>query len=238
MMSAIIEDSCAAIGACDRVAGIVFGDETVVNDKLADTIQITFRLSSTHHDNKYYRDPVTVLLGEKYSGHYEDSGFILLQYTLLQTILEDETGTEKILHPKIMLQKYPIPRLRFNDWELIIRLAIPIIFSISFLQPCFGIVSAVCTERQLQLKEMMKFLGMRIWMQWTAWFVKSFLQLLLSVLILLIIMCLIPSTKDSAFAQSNAGLALVFLVLGMAQIICLCFLFSVIIHNGKNNARQ
>ncbi|KAJ4444818.1 hypothetical protein ANN_06615, partial [Periplaneta americana] len=67
MMSAIIEDSCAAIGACDRVAGIVFGDETVVNDKLADTIQIK---QDSSEESRFNRGRVRLRLRERLSSEF------------------------------------------------------------------------------------------------------------------------------------------------------------------------
>ena len=50
------------------------------------------------------------------------------------------------------------------------------------------IIQELCLEKELRLKESMKMMGLANWVHWLAWFVKNFLFLSITTL-LIVILC-------------------------------------------------
>lgn len=65
---------------------------------------------------------------------------------------------------------------------------LPFVILMSLIYPTTNLVKCIATEKELQLKEAMKIMGLPNWLHWTGWFVKSmiFLTLTISLIVLLL----------------------------------------------------
>ncbi|KAJ9596524.1 hypothetical protein L9F63_012466, partial [Diploptera punctata] len=90
-------------------------------------------------------------------------------------------------------------------------------------------VKVITMEKERQLKESMKIMGLPNWLHWTAWFLKSFLFLMITV-VLIVILLKVPwyqGSDLSVFTSSDASLLLAFYACFMIAVICFCFMVSV-----------
>lgn len=84
----------------------------------------------------------------------------------------------------------------------------------------------------------MKIMGLPNWMHWTAWFLKSFIFLLMSMLLLTFLLK-VPWYSDTAysiFTHSDASVLLAFFLLYCCAIITFCFAVSVFFSKANTAA--
>ena len=77
-------------------------------------------------------------------------------------------------------------------------------------------------------------MGLPNWLHWTAWFLKTFTFMMISVI--LIVICVTvpwyPGTDVTVFTFSDPSLLLVYLIVFVAASICYMFLISVLFSKG------
>ena len=80
----------------------------------------------------------------------------------------------------------------------------------------------------------MKIMGLPNWLHWTAWFVKTFMFMMISVI--LIVVCLTvpwyPGTDVTVFTFSDPSILLVYFIVYVIASICYIFLLSVLFSKG------
>ena len=62
---------------------------------------------------------------------------------------------------------------------------LPMIILISFFYTCINTVKFITIEKEKQLKEAMKIMGLPNWLHWTAWFVRCLVLLLITISLLI-----------------------------------------------------
>ena len=97
----------------------------------------------------------------------------------------------------------------------------PFIMVISFLYSVSAIVRALVHEKELRIKEAMKMIGLAGWVNWTAWFVKNFLFLMISISAIIIIF-----NVGGLMPATSVGVLLLFLVAYVIALIGYCFMMS------------
>ncbi|XP_068902097.1 phospholipid-transporting ATPase ABCA3-like isoform X2 [Tenebrio molitor] len=220
-----------AVQFSDGLSGIVD------NANLPSNLDVTLRLPSERMSQKYEwhtdllfppvqtpgpREPHDEVGGKP---GYLYRGFLYLQNALTLAIMNDG----EIVPPKltIQMQRFPYP-LWVNDLFYISQMEtmVSILIMISFLYNYINIIRAITTEKEKQLKESMKIMGLPGWLHWLAWFLQSFIILLLA-LILIEILLKINIGKAVVFPHSNGGVLFVFFVLFACNTITFAFLVSV-----------
>lgn len=81
----------------------------------------------------------------------------------------------------------------------------------------------------------MKIMGLPNWLHWTAWFVKTFAILLITITLTVILMKAkwYPGTDFTVFTQSNPFVIFLFMVFFICATITFCFAISVFFSRGK-----
>lgn len=81
----------------------------------------------------------------------------------------------------------------------------------------------------------MKIMGLPNWLHWTAWFIKSFTFLTITVIIMVILLKArwYPGTEYTIFTYSNPVIIFIFLLLYICATITFCFFISVFFSKGK-----
>ena len=82
----------------------------------------------------------------------------------------------------------------------------------------------------------MKIMGLPNWLHWTAWFTKTFMFMMISV-ILIVILTMVPwypGTYLAVFSFSDPSILLVFFIVYIIASICFFFLISVLFSKGTS----
>lgn len=95
---------------------------------------------------------------------------------------------------------------------------------------------SVAIERESQLKEMMKIMGLSSTMHWVAWFIKVFISLLISFTFVTLFLCVRTFSSTAIFDGSNFFLIWVFFIVYITSVITFCFLISVIFKKSNTAA--
>lgn len=117
---------------------------------------------------------------------YIREGFITIQNVInrayiSQIKLSTTNQTTNVTDlPKVFIHRYPYPSFMQDYFLEALAAWLPFIILGSFLYPCTFAVKAVTVEKEKQLKEVMKIMGLDNWLHWAAWFVQSFCILFVS----------------------------------------------------------
>lgn len=97
-----------------------------------------------------------------------------------------------------------------------------------FLQESF--ISYTCNDT---FQESMKMMGLNNWLHWSAWFVKYFLFMLITVGVMTIFLC-IDTERGPVIGETSPSVVFVFLMLYAICTISYCFAVSVFFKKGMS----
>ncbi|KAK7486553.1 hypothetical protein BaRGS_00022219, partial [Batillaria attramentaria] len=95
---------------------------------------------------------------------------------------------------------------------------------------------AMTQEKELQLKESMKLMGLSAAAHWTAWFVQFFIYLVVVCIIYTLFMSIGVGGKQAVLVFSDPSVVLVFLLLYSVCIISYCFFVSTLVNKANVGA--
>lgn len=75
--------------------------------------------------------------------------------------------------PNVVIQRFPYPPYIEDIIGFILEFAFPFLFLIAFLYNCINNIKYITIEKELQLKETMKIMGLPSYMHWIAWYDTS-----------------------------------------------------------------
>ncbi|XP_044750000.1 phospholipid-transporting ATPase ABCA1-like isoform X2 [Coccinella septempunctata] len=216
--------------------GVVFDDD-LPDGELTGKINIKLRfdtssnyLSDDWKVDSLYPD-ITFMNGERDDTTYYSHGgppdytnFDSVMYSLTSKIF----AKRKITFPNVILERFPRPAYSYDQFypSLCDAFFFGFLFMAAFVYSSVSMVKAITLEKERQLKESMKVMGLPTWLHWTAWFVQMFTPLLPVAIIMAISMKLsIGGTKIMEY--SDVGLLFLFFLLYTIQVITFSFAVSV-----------
>lgn len=109
---------------------------------------------------------------------------------------------------------------------------------LSFNYSAINIIKSVTIEKERQIKEAMKIMGLPNWLHWIAWFLKAFVFLLISIILITILLTVAwyPGTSFSVFTLSNPLVIFLFMLLYICSVITFCFMISVFFSKANTAA--
>ncbi|CAG9855955.1 unnamed protein product [Phyllotreta striolata] len=183
---------------------------------------------------------------------YYKEGFLGLQYFLTLSLL---LAKNNITYSKddymdvvnwLMENQFPLVNMRrfaHPEWyEDILLTALKsmlgIIIMLSFVYTCINTVKSITTEKEKQLKEAMKIMGLPNWLHWLAWFVKCFLFLLISSILMVVLLKVkwYTNTDYTVFTHASPYVLLMFLMFYNCATITFCFALSVFFNKANTAA--
>lgn len=84
----------------------------------------------------------------------------------------------------IRLQRFSFGPYQEDSFVIILVAIFPYIIQLSFISTVILTVKAIVYEKETGLKEAMKIMGMKAWIYWLSWYIKIFLMLLPSVILM------------------------------------------------------
>uniref|UniRef100_A0A182SA26 ABC transporter domain-containing protein n=1 Tax=Anopheles maculatus TaxID=74869 RepID=A0A182SA26_9DIPT len=229
------------------LAGLEFGDELENITSLPDRVSVAVRFPSemrttTLPGAQFWANWRTFLIFPQfqvygarninvsdggYPANYYAEGFASVQNAISRAVLELRAGRNDSL-PHVELRRFPYPP--FYDDPLLRGLEnlFPSIIMVAFFYSCINTVKFITLEKEKQLKESMKVMGLDGWIHWVAWFVRTLTLLTLSItLVTVLLSCnLTTNTKVAIFQFSNRFLIWLFLFVYSITTIMLCFMIS------------
>ncbi|XP_044270584.1 phospholipid-transporting ATPase ABCA3-like isoform X2 [Tribolium madens] len=180
---------------------------------------------------------------------YFKEGFLTLQLVMTYifaigghleaTTLEDFQNMITTLRPPLVkMQRFPYGSWVEDPLLQALESFVGIIIMLSFVYTCINTVKVITTEKEKQLKEAMKIMGLPNWLHWTAWFLKAFVFLLISVILIIVLLKIswYPHTEYSVFTYADPTVMLAFLLLYVCATITFCFAISVFFSKANTAA--
>lgn len=130
-------------------------------------------------------------------GYYRET-FLSIQTVLTRAFISMKNEVPEEDVPAVFISRFPYPPYLFDPLLLGLEFFVPLIILISFLYTAINVVKYITVEKEKQLKEAMKIMGLANWLHWTAWFVKCILFFTISVSLI----TLIIKVRDKAILEN------------------------------------
>ncbi|XP_055623835.1 phospholipid-transporting ATPase ABCA3-like [Toxorhynchites rutilus septentrionalis] len=175
-------------------------------------------------------------LSEGGSPDYYSEGFIPIQTALSSAIVAAKNPDVEGRH--VMLRRIPYPPYYEDSLLPAMEALLPLIILIAFFYSCINTVKYITIEKERQLKEAMKIMGLPNWLHWTAWFVRCLVLLLVTISLITLLMTasLTTNTELAVLEYSNWLVLWVFLLAFAIATICFCFAMSVFFNKANTAA--
>lgn len=114
--------------------------------------------------------------------YYFSDGFLPIQEAIGKTFMKMTCTDDNCKFiPKIQLHRYPYPPYVHDILLDAMERAVALFIILSFVYPIICTVRFIAVEKEMQLKEVMKIMGMPVWLHWTSWFVRTMLFMIVSI---------------------------------------------------------
>ncbi|XP_075155305.1 ATP binding cassette subfamily A member 3 isoform X2 [Haematobia irritans] len=165
---------------------------------------------------------------------YLRESFIPVQHAISMAYTKLVTNRNDL--PSVDLQRYPYPSYIYDPLLEGMASFVPLIILLSFIYPCSNIVRYITSEKEKQLKEVMKIMGLDNWLHWTAWFCKNFVMLTISAILITIIMKIQWSHNVAVLTYADWSALLFFMLIYVITSICFCFMMATMFSKASTAA--
>uniref|UniRef100_A0A1A9X391 ABC transporter domain-containing protein n=1 Tax=Glossina brevipalpis TaxID=37001 RepID=A0A1A9X391_9MUSC len=165
---------------------------------------------------------------------YLREGFLPVQQAVSMAYMKLLSNRSDI--PVVGMQRYPYPEYIFDPLLQGLAMMMPFIILLSFIYPCTSIVKYITAEKEKQLKEVMKIMGLDSWIHWTAWFVKCFITLGISATSIVILMKIEWSNDVAVLTYTDWSTLLVFMWIYVITSTCFCFMLATMFSRASTAA--
>ncbi|CAH1108169.1 unnamed protein product [Psylliodes chrysocephalus] len=183
---------------------------------------------------------------------YYKEGFLGIQYYLTLSMLLAKNNVTYVKDdyidviswlienefPLVNMRRFPYPEWYEDILLTALKSMLGIIIMLSFVYTCINTVKTITTEKEKQLKEAMKIMGLPNWLHWLAWFVKCFIFLLISSVLMVILLKVrwYTNTNYTVFTHASPFVLLLFLMFYNCATITFCFALSVFFNKANTAA--
>lgn len=167
------------------------------------------------------------------SPSYADEGFLAIQNAIALAYIKVKAGTLPPDLPKIKMNILPYPPFLSDLFLNALGDLVPYLILLSFVCSCANIVRYIAIEKEKQLKEAMKIMGLPNWLHWTGWFVKSLIYMIIVITFMTVLLKvkLKKTTKSHRTHYTNLNFSCrlqclarkLLLLRTLMQLFCGCF---------------
>lgn len=114
--------------------------------------------------------------------YYQD-GFLAVQDAIARAYTEMKCGEncDNKKMPEIQMQRYPYPPHIFDVLLQGLETLVSFFILLTYIYPTINTVRFIAIEKERQLKEAMKIMGLPSWLHWTSWFVRTMIFMMVSI---------------------------------------------------------
>ncbi|KAK9739397.1 ABC transporter [Popillia japonica] len=220
------------------IIGLQFEDELAQKENFSKTLNVEVRFpelpvssqSSTHWLTAHIF-PLFYETGPREPGeatgplpYYHKRGFLTLQNHISKGFVENYVHEEL---PILQMSRFPHPAWKSYEKMSMIRSLCGVVLLMGVLKLFSGVLRDVAIEKETQIKEIMKIMGINNWLHWTAWYLSTILFSLLIVLLNIVILTS-PITKGyPVFSNVNRMVLFVFFIVYVSTMITSAFAVTV-----------
>lgn len=115
-------------------------------------------------------------------GYYRE-GFISIQksidFALIEELGGDKFSSNSMINSlELSLKRFPYPPYNDDKFVVVIAALFPFIIMLTFVFTVIITAKSIVYEKETGLKEAMKLMGMKPWIYWLSWYIKTFALLL------------------------------------------------------------
>lgn len=175
-------------------------------------------------------------------GHITTPGYYREGFVLLQTIIDNaiikyqydqSLGTKDLPDKPVKLISFPYPSYVSDDYTVIIKSYMPLFIMVCFVVNATLVAVDVTLEKERKLKESMRLMGLKVWVNWLSWFLNHLVMMMISVMLMTFFFHL-RTKQGSVFRLTDPSITFVFILLFAVSVIMFAFLMSSIF--AKANA--
>ena len=115
---------------------------------------------------------------------YFREGFVQIQKAIDFALINFENKNLSTIN--LELKRFPYPPYNDDKFVVIIAALFPFIIIISFVFTVILTAKAIVYEKETGIKEAMKLMGMKSWIYWLSWYIKTFVLLLPSLIFMIV----------------------------------------------------
>lgn len=116
---------------------------------------------------------------------YFQDGFVPVQDAIARSYTKQKcaelNNCENAVMPNIKLQRYPYPPYILDVLLQGLETIVSFFILLSFIYPTINTVRFIAIEKERQLKEAMKIMGLPNWLHWSSWFVRTMAFMIISI---------------------------------------------------------
>ncbi|KAL9700793.1 hypothetical protein quinque_004234 [Culex quinquefasciatus] len=230
--------------------GIEFNDDLANITELPEKIEFALRFPGESRTNSWlFANWRTYLLVVPFSPgarnpnltdggtpNYYYEGFVTFQAALSSAIVT--ARNPQFQSKQMALRRIPYPPYYADKLLPAMEQLLPLIILIAFFYTCINTVKYITIEKERQLKEAMKIMGLPNWLHWTAWFVRCLALLLVTITLVTVLMTvsLTTNTNLAVLEYVDWSVWWVFLLAFAIATICFCFMMSVFFNKANTAA--
>lgn len=209
------------------IAGVVFQD-LPEDGTLPPHLRYTIRQNATYlPSTKQVRKPTWIPgPGQNFFPYYQ-FGFVWVQDMIERAVIDLQVGRD-VVEPGSYIQQLPYPCYVWDQFMFMIEHVMPLCLTFSWVYTVAMLVQSIVYEKEQRLKEVMKMMGLSNAVHWCAWFVTTFAQMTITVIILTGLLKL-----GNVLPHSNTLIIFLVLEVYICAIISFSFLISVLYSKAK-----
>lgn len=165
---------------------------------------------------------------------YFTEGFLAIQYEIAMEFIDKSRSNVEAVIPEILIQRQPFPKSRMDFAVNLMGDLLSAVLIISFLPSCMNMTKMLAVEKEKQLKDIMKIMGLPNWLHWSSWFTKFLIQMVIVVSFMMVIFKVPMHGGVSIFTYSNWLPVWLFLFVYALSIIMFSFLVSVLLKSPSS----
>lgn len=124
---------------------------------------------------------------------YYKEGFLAIQNAIATSLMNQSCPSSVVGNtiPEIFVQRFPQPGENVNELVKNIQFLMALIFLLSLNYTFMNSVRFISIEKENQLKEAMKIMGLDSWMHYLSWFIRTLTMLSISMIFITILLTVI-----------------------------------------------
>jgi ATP-binding cassette subfamily A (ABC1) protein 3 len=118
-------------------------------------------------------------------GYYRE-GFLHIQKAIDYALIKHLTNINVDSIIDLNFKRYPFPPYQDDNFVIVVIAFLPFVILVSFIFTSILTAKAIVHEKETGMKEAMKLMGMKAWIYWLSWYIRSLLLLIPGIIMMTI----------------------------------------------------
>lgn len=131
--------------------------------------------------NNAFDEPIELSELIESTPSYYKEGFLTIQNAIARQFIKMSNSLANPM-PDIKLKRFPYPSFILDPFLQQMQSIAPLFFLFFFNYTFMNTIRFISNEKEKQLKESMKIMGLPMWIHWFSWFVRTIIMLSISMI--------------------------------------------------------